>query len=175
MFDLTTALLATLAASTSTPGPAQEQELRSHVEGFLPRAVTSFGAEAAGDYIYVMGGYFGAPHEYSHEGQSDAFYRINLHDLRDIETLPGAGRAQSLALVEHAGALVRVGGMVIDNAAGEDQRMRSIDTVARFDPLERTWTALPPLPEPRSSHECAVVAGHLYVAGGWKLGAGPPA
>ncbi len=42
--------------------------------------------------------------------------------------------------------------------------------MASFDPIARQWTDLPALPEPRSSHDAAVLGNTLYVIGGWQLG-----
>jgi N-acetylneuraminic acid mutarotase len=55
------------------------------------------------------------------------------------------------------------------NDEGEDQDLRSQDDFARFDPQKQAWEELPSLPEPRSSHDAAVLDGVLYVVGGWKL------
>ena len=39
----------------------------------------------------------------------------------------------------------------------------------RFDPQTKQWESLPPLPEPRSSHDAVVIRDKLYVVGGWQL------
>ncbi len=135
----------------------------------LPRAETSFGAEVHGGWLYVLGGYHGVPHEYRAAGQSSDFYRVSLADPRLVEQLPSPGRVQSVSLDGHSGDLWRVGGMVIEDLDEYDSEMTSVDTVARFDPLQRAWEAMPSLPEGRSSHETAVVAGTLYAVGGWRL------
>jgi N-acetylneuraminic acid mutarotase len=44
-----------------------------------------------------------------------------------------------------------------------------VNEVEAFDPLTRAWRSLPPLPEPRSSHDAVVVGDELYVVGGWEL------
>ncbi len=164
-------LLATGAdegAAPAAPADAIRRTASSEPIALLPRAVTSFGASVHGGWLYVLGGYFGTPHDYHREHQSDAFTRMNLLD-GSWETLPSPGAMQSVALVAHGEHLVRVGGMLIHNADGEPQALESTQEVARFDPLTKEWTALAPLPEPRSSHMAAVVGDHLYVAGGWRL------
>jgi hypothetical protein len=57
----------------------------------------------------------------------------------------------------------------VKNAEGEEQSLWSQDSFAMYDPAAKTWTDLPKLPEPRSSHDAAVLDGKLYVAGGWQL------
>jgi N-acetylneuraminic acid mutarotase len=58
------------------------------------------------------------------------------------------------------------------NAPGEDEDMRSGDEVMRFDPGTSRWSAMPSLPEGRSSHDAVVMGDKIYVAGGWKLEGG---
>ncbi len=132
--------------------------------GRLPRGITSFGAATSGGWIYVLGGYVGEPHHYVTKDQSRDFYRINAFDHDDVEVLPNEERVQSVALVAHHGTLIRVGGMSI-----VDDETVSVDACERFDPVHRTWTALPSLPAPRSSHDAAVIGDRLVVVGGWAL------
>jgi streptogramin lyase len=40
---------------------------------------------------------------------------------------------------------------------------------ARFDPATKSWEELPPLPEPRSSHDVVVIDNQVIVVGGWAL------
>lgn len=136
--------------------------------GLLPRAETSFGAAALDGSVYVLGGYHGTPHEYDRAGQSDLFLRLSLAD-GSWQILASAGAMQGAPLVAHEHALLRAGGMVVDNAPGEPQALRSIDEVARYDPLADAWQPLPPLPERRSSHAAAVCGDRLVVCGGWTL------
>ena len=74
-----------------------------------------------------------------------------------------------MALVAHQGSLIRVGGMRATNEQGEDANLVSVAEVARFDIASKTWQPLPDLPEPRSSHDAAVVGNTLYVISGWRL------
>ena len=189
-----TALLLTLAlaqqgCASSTPPPetaasAAAREVRTsplmqhaRVEGgahaFLPAPVTSFGAAAWGEHLYVLGGYRGESHHYTAEGQSRSLARLNVQ-TGAWEELAGLERGlQSAALVAHEGTLVRVGGLYAqhspDDAADAADRLRSTDEVARYDIATGRWTDLPALPTPRSSHMAAVLDGVLYVAGGWDL------
>jgi N-acetylneuraminic acid mutarotase len=55
------------------------------------------------------------------------------------------------------------------NAAKEKQDMHSVAEFACYDPAMGKWTELPPLPEPRSSHDAVVTGDKLYVVGGWTL------
>ncbi|MEM6567811.1 MAG: kelch repeat-containing protein [Planctomycetota bacterium] len=137
--------------------------------GFLPRGLTSFGSAVVDGYLYVIGGYFGTPHDYSIEGQSAAFLRINLHDTRDVRLLPDVTPVQSVELVRYGDKLVRVAGMHARNTEDEPTDLQSSTTVEMFDPLAEEWIDLPDLPEPRSSHRAVVVGDTLFVAGGWAL------
>ena len=134
----------------------------------LPEGIASFGAAVADGYLYVIGGHTGKSHVHSTENLNGSFWRISLQDPQQWEELPGGVMRQSVALVAHDGDLYRVGGLTARNARGEDEDLYSSDEIARFDPANKSWTALAPMPEPRSSHDAAVVDGVLYVAGGWQ-------
>jgi N-acetylneuraminic acid mutarotase len=62
--------------------------------------------------------------------------------------------------------------MAARNEEGEPHDLVSVADVARFDPESGQWTDLPPLPEPRSTHDAAVLGDHLYVVGGWSMTGG---
>ena len=67
-----------------------------------------------------------------------------------------------------------MGGMQPRNQPGEKAANYSIAEVACFANSSRTWQPLPALPEPRSSHDVAVIGDRMIVTGGWTLqGAGP--
>ncbi len=134
----------------------------------LPVGITSFGAATLDGDIYVIGGYTGEPHAYSKAGQRG--------DLLKRDRSSGAwskvgaiSPAQSMTLLAHEGRLIRIGGMEARNADGDDADLHSLDTVEMFDPDSRTWSGLPSLPTPRSSHDAVVIGRRLYVAGGWTL------
>ncbi|MCA9574388.1 MAG: DUF1668 domain-containing protein [Polyangiales bacterium] len=183
-----TALLSSACASSAprgtTPAPATEDAPRTsplmrhaRVEAgphaFLEAPVTSFGAAALGEHLYVLGGYRGESHHYVASGQSSSLRRLNVR-TGEWEDLEGLARGlQSAALVAHEGGVVRVGGLYAVTTPGEDDRLRSTDEVARYDVATNRWSALPSLPAPRSSHMAAVLDGVLYVAGGWDLDGDP--
>lgn len=136
----------------------------------LPEELTSFGAAVAGETLYVYGGHTGDAHSYSTEEQSDRLHALDLSDPDAGWRLATAGpRLQGLALVSDGRGVVRIGGFMAMNDAGEDADLRSQTSVARFDPSTGDWTDLPPLPEPRSSTDAAVIDGVVYVTGGWSL------
>lgn len=135
----------------------------------LPRGLTSFGAEALDGWVYVFGGYHGEPHNYSREGQSDEFYRVNLRDPRQVEQLDGGVAIQGAMLATWKGKLIRAGGMVARNSAGATADLHSVADVSMFDPMTRAWQALPPMPEARSSHDIEISGDQLVVLGGWTL------
>lgn len=151
--------------------PTEPLRLYSQLGALLPVGVTSFGAAATAEHLYTLGGYFGRAHEYSREGQSDAFQRMDFA-TGTWASLPGVGPVQSATLTEFEGKLYRVGGLLIHNAKGEPEALESVATVQRFDPALGTWETLPSLPAPRSSHEVVLVGPRLYVVGGWRLSGG---
>jgi len=135
----------------------------------LPEATSSFGAAALDGWLYVYGGHVVRTHAYSTDSMSGRFSRIRLDGSGTWERLPEGPKLQGLNLVAHRGHIYRVGGMEATNAPGQPESLRSVRDVARFDPAVGRWEALPPLPEPRSSHDVAVVGDTLYVVGGWSM------
>ena len=139
--------------------------------GTLPRATTSFGSVVHGGWLYVLGGYHGRAHDYDRTGQSPDFYRINLHDLSQMEMLPHSMGIQSCPLEVWNGTILRTGGLVATNAPEDPAHLVSLATVEAYDPATRRWSAMPDMPSGRSSHDTAVIGSNLYVLGGWKLDA----
>jgi len=140
----------------------------------LPEAASSFGGAVCDGWLYVYSGHIGTEHEHSAANLSQHFRRLRIDGNGQWEELPMETPLQGLALVAHGGKLYRVGGMNARNAtAGEDADLHSTAEFASFDPATNEWTALAPLPEPRSSHDAVVIGDKLYVVGGWTLsGAG---
>ncbi len=135
----------------------------------LPEGIASFGAAVDGQWLYVTGGHTGKAHQHSRDNLSSDFRRLNLLDGVTWEKLPGGEARQSVALVAWEGKLYRIGGMYATNASDEAESLHSVTDVDTFDPVTRTWSELPDLPEPRSSHDVVAYDGKLYVAGGWTL------
>ncbi|MEQ8790685.1 MAG: kelch repeat-containing protein [Pirellulaceae bacterium] len=135
----------------------------------LPRAITSFGAAALGDAVFVYGGHHGKAHHYYDEGQSGELLRLNVRDAAGWDVVSVGPRLQGLAMVAHQERLYRLGGFEARNTVDQEQNLWSIDHFACFDPAAGVWRDLPPMPEPRSSFDAAVLEGVLYVVGGWKL------
>ncbi|QDU67863.1 Kelch repeat-containing protein [Engelhardtia mirabilis] len=144
---------------------------RGRLSAQLPRGVTSFGAATIGNQLFVLGGYFGTPHDYHVESQSDVFLRLDGASGA-LRLLPGIGPIQGTALVAAGTDLIQVGGTRILNRRDQAQDLRSTDECRAFDTLTSTWRDLPPLPEPRSSHDAVAVGRTVYVVGGWHLGEG---
>ncbi|MEX2317344.1 MAG: DUF1668 domain-containing protein [Pirellulales bacterium] len=136
----------------------------------LPEPLASFGAAVADGWLYVYGGHKGEPHDHSAANLSKHFRRVQLTGGREWEELPMQTPLQGLAMVAHGGRLYRIGGMNARNATVDQEAdLHSTDEFACYDPAARTWTALPPLPAPRSSHDAVVIGDKLYVVGGWTL------
>lgn len=140
----------------------------------LPKEVTSFGAAVCDGAVYVYGGHMGKAHAYSTETVSGALWRMSLAKQDAWEVLPGNVPVQSPGIAAWKDKIILAGGMQPQNAPGEDQKLKSLDVAAMFDPATKTWTNLPPLPEPRSSHALAVIGDQLYAVGGWPLDVGAP-
>ncbi len=134
----------------------------------LPEPVASFGGAVADGWLYLYSGHIGGEHEHSKDNLSQHFRRKEIGG-KEWETLPMETPLQGLPLVAHGGKLYRVGGLSARNAEGEDEDIHSVAEFSCFDPATKTWTALAPLPEARSSHDAVVIGDALYVVGGWTL------
>ncbi|XXX74549.1 DUF1668 domain-containing protein [Sorangium sp. So ce134] len=139
----------------------------------LPEAAGSFGAALLGESVYVAGGHVTPAHVqgsgFSRDDLTPAFRRLDLASGQAWEQLEDVPPLEGLTLVAHGGALIRAGGLQIDNAPGETEELRSVPTVERYDPDEATWSPLPELPEGRSGHGAVVIGDTLYVVAGWTV------
>jgi Uncharacterized protein conserved in bacteria len=142
----------------------------SHQLPDLPKGMTSFGAAVVGDELYVYGGNYGGGHDYSEEAQSGDLHRLNLKSPESgWQTVSTGEKLTGLAAVAHGGKFYRVGGFTVTEKEGGDHELNSRDSFARFDPQTGTWEQLPPLPQPRSSHDVVRIGDTLYVVGGWSM------
>lgn len=155
----------TVAVEVPTSGPSV---VAANLQA-LPQPVTSFGAAVVKDSLYMYGGHTGSAHSYSKEEQGNQLIRLDLQSGK-WSTLVEGPPLQGLALVTHGGKLYRIGGFTAENAEGEEHKLVSQSAVAMFDPAKGAWEDLPSLPEPRSSHDAAVVGDAIYVVGGWAMG-----
>jgi N-acetylneuraminic acid mutarotase len=138
----------------------------------LPEAVNSFGGAVSGDWLYVYSGHLGVTHKY-HEGTTSKHFRqLNLKDRTTWEELPPGPPLQGVTLMAHNGMLYRIGGMSARNRPNQPDDLISVADFARFDPRNKTWTNLQPLPAPRSTHDSVVVGDKIYVIGGWSMNGG---
>lgn len=138
----------------------------------LPQPATSFGAAIAGDWLYTYGGNSGKAHEFHTGCIKGDFFRLNLADGTAWERLMGGEPLLGAAMATHSGLIYRIGGMEARNAKGEKDDLHPTALVMRFSPITGRWEQLPPLPEPRSSHDVAVLGDTLFVGGGWRLKGG---
>jgi N-acetylneuraminic acid mutarotase len=144
----------------------------SHGLPALPKGSTSFGGAVVGDMLFVYGGNYGSAHEYSNDDQSGDLWKLNLKQPTKWELVSGGTKLQGLALVQYQGTVYRIGGFTAMNKMGEKEDLRSQADFARLDPSGTKWESLPSLPEPRSSHDAAVIGDTLYVVGGWNMQGG---
>ncbi|MEM6798114.1 MAG: hypothetical protein AAF589_01245 [Planctomycetota bacterium] len=164
-------LTATFTRAGEKKEPEPEPEQTSDLP-LLAEPIASFGAATSEGWLYVYSGHTGTAHDHSRENLSQHFTRIRLEGGEAWEALPIETTLQGFALVAHGGCLYRVGGLHPRNAPDEEEQLFSVDEFSRFTPETGEWQKLPPLPEPRSSHDAVVIGDKLYVAGGWTL-AGP--
>ncbi|WP_337176330.1 galactose oxidase [Paludisphaera sp.] len=132
-------------------------------------AVNSFGGAVLGKWLYIYGGHVGETHSYDVNTTAKNFRRLDLEDGKTWEELPMEKDLQGVALVSDGRYLYRLGGMVAANQPGEEHDLHSVADFSRFDPESKTWTALAPLPEPRSTHDAVVIGRTVYAAGGWHM------
>jgi N-acetylneuraminic acid mutarotase len=154
--------------------PTAEGDEASHADKAafgpaLPQGVSSFGGTVADGWLYVYSGHTGRAHAHSRDNLSQNFARLKLADPQKWEVLTMETPLQGLPLVACAGKVYRIGGLNARNAKKDDADLHSVDEFASFDPATKTWAKLPSLPEPRSSHDAAVLGGKIYVVGGWNL------
>lgn len=135
----------------------------------LPQATSSFGSTVSDGWLYVYGGHVSPTHSYFKEAVSGRFDRVKLSGEPVWESLPEGPAVQGMNLAAYQGKIYRVGGMTPRNEKGQAADNYSIADVARFDPTTKKWEVLPPLPEPRSSHDVVVAGDKLIVIGGWTL------
>ena len=132
-------------------------------------AVNSFGGAVLGKWLYIYGGHVGQTHSYDVNTTAKHFRRFNLEDGKTWEELPMEKDLQGLGLVTDGKYLYRLGGMVATNQPGEEHDLHSVADFSRFDPEVKTWTALAPLPEPRSTHDAVVIGRTVFAVGGWHM------
>lgn len=154
--------------------PPQDVDLSDNLQIGEPvftiaQPTTSFGAASIDGWLYVLGGYFGRPHDYHIEAQSSSFYRVNLFNPSHAEMLPNELRVQSCPIEPWNGVLVRTGGLQVLNERRDDEVLASLDGASVFDPETGAWEPLPDMPVARSSHDSAVLGSTLFVVGGWTL------
>lgn len=137
--------------------------------GTLPKAAASFGAVADDGWLYVYGGHISPTHSYSTDAVTGQFHRMKLSAPGTWEALPGGPAVQGMNLAAYGGKIYRIGGMTPRNPPGQPADTHSVADCARFDPASKKWEALPPMPQPRSSHDVVVIDGKLIVSGGWDM------
>ena len=138
----------------------------------LPQPVTSFGAAVLGEWLYVYGGNTGKAHEFHLDSITRDLLRIKLPDGSAWESLGKDTPLLGPPMTVHGGTIYRIGGLQALNAKGEKNDLRSSAEVKRLAPEAHRWEVLAPLPEPRSSHDVAILDDVLYVGGGWRLNGG---
>lgn len=138
----------------------------------LPKGITSFGGAIAGDVVYVYGGHAGGAHHYAKEDQSRELLALDLKQPTEWRVLGMGPERTGLAMVAVGDDIYRLGGFIAENTSAEAEVLKSSNDFARWDAANKTWAALPSLPEARSSLDAAVIGTTIYVVGGWDLNGG---
>ena len=126
----------------------------------LPRARFSSVVELVGGELHLVGGW-------SHNRANNV--SVSTHDAFDPATGAYRERAAAPTARNHAlsgvidGKLYVTGGRAPGHE-GEDAE--NVTATEVYDPATDGWTALAPLPTPRSGGASAVLGGKLYVLGG---------
>jgi N-acetylneuraminic acid mutarotase len=155
-------------ATNSEEKPAAPKTADAKKLPKIPHAITSFGGAVLNGDLYIYGGNMAGAHSYAHDQQGKTLQKLALKGGEWTDVLEGPG-LQGLALVPFDGKLYRIGGFTAKNKEGEDKDLWSQAEVAAFDPAKKAWIPMPPLPEPRSSHDAAVIGNTVYVVGGWSM------
>lgn len=135
----------------------------------LPEPTSSFGSVVNDGWLYIYGGHIAKTHSYSKDAVSGQFHRLRLTGAPVWEKLPAGPPMQGMNLAAHAGKIYRIGGMTPRNESTAPADIHSTAECARFDTASGRWEALPPMPQPRSSHDVVVLGDQLIVTGGWNL------
>lgn len=136
----------------------------------LPFPITSFGAATIGTKLYVYGGHTGDAHAYVNDDQNNKLLVLDLaSDKPEWTELATNERLQGLGMVAYKNEVIIVGGFTALNKKGEKQNLKSQTYVRAFDVEKKSWRDLPALPEPRSSHDAAIIGSTIYVVGGWNM------
>ena len=159
----------TADASSALPEPVGSVEVDDSLYPSIPEEVTSFGAAICNGELYMYGGHTGDAHHYDNESQASTLWQLPLDGSSKWNAVATGPRVQGLAMVSSGGKLYRIGGFTAKNESDEEHDLWSQSNVASFDPTTKQWTELPPLPEPRSSFDAAVLDGEIYVVGGWTM------
>ncbi|XYI02685.1 Kelch repeat-containing protein [Sorangium sp. So ce1128] len=140
----------------------------------LPEPVTAFTARVLDDHLYVHGGHIGEAHDSSVESLIPNLRRLDLSrpDAAWEEVAGPNVPVQQSTLFTHEGKLYRLGGMTSRSQRGEALDLLTLDEFAVYDAEADAWSALPPMPDSRSSHDVELVGSTLHVTGGWKIDGG---
>lgn len=163
---------ATVTFNDPEGAAATEDEKNSDAQTLaaLPFPITSFGAATIGKNLYVYGGHTGDAHAYVNDDQNDKLLVLDLaSDKREWTELSTNEKLQGLGMVAYKNEVIIVGGFTAMNKKGEKQNLKSQTHVRAFDVEKKSWRDLPALPEPRSSHDAALIGSTIYVVGGWNM------
>ena len=164
---------ATENAVEKIDGDVKLERVDAAIEEF-PRGMTSFGATVMDNKLFVIGGKSGRAHSYARSYQNGDIYCLDF-ESKKWKTLGETLGLQGLAIVNHEGQVIRIGGLEARNEVGEEHELRSLADVKAFNPETKKWTKWPSLPRGRSSIDACVHQGKIYVVGGWTMEIGDDA
>ncbi|WP_433927308.1 Kelch repeat-containing protein [Sorangium cellulosum] len=158
------------------PGPADDLDTDPAPSDYtaLPEPLAAFAARVLDDHLYIHGGHIGEAHDSSVESLIPNLRRLDLSKPEAAwEEVAGPDvPVQQSALFTHEGKLYRLGGMTSRSHRGEELDLLTLDDFAVYDAEADAWTALPSMPDSRSSLDVQIVGSTLYVTGGWKIDGG---
>ena len=132
--------------------------------------VSSFGAVALNDSIFVFGGHTAPVHEWSKTAVTGKFFVMDMRvEQPEWSPLESEQALQGMNIVAHAGNIYRVGGMEPRNDPEKPANNYSVATVSRFNLQKQKWEPFTVLPEPRSSHDVILHNEFIYIVGGWDM------
>jgi N-acetylneuraminic acid mutarotase len=155
------------SALLATAALAQTGALGSWSTGVqLPIPRSEVAVAAAGNAIYVIGGYAAAgPHPTALDSTGAVDVDQPLVQGFNLGTGRWSDRAPLPRGLNHVG-VTTFGGKIYAFGGFDQQNRDAVADANVYDPDSDTWTALPPVPTARGSISVAVLGGKIHLVGG---------
>ena len=173
--SIATALLAVILVGSADSGPGATAHAQSPLSLALPpetapplpHASSDAAGAWVGDVLYVHAG-DRPPASHGAGAAGAALHALSPGDASWTTVWTGAP-VRGAVLVSDGDDLYRVGGVDVSGP----RRIRP--DLERWDPADRHWVPLTPMPSGRTDHAAVVVGRELWVIGGWAPSAGAEA